>query len=486
MSPIPERASGVLLHVSSLPGPHAIGDLGAGGRRFVDWLQQAGQRYWQVLPLGPTGYGESPYQLISGRAGNPLFIDITAIGVRTADHPGDPGHADHDAAARIKAAAIDSAARQFAASAPSAERSAFAAFQAANPWLDDHAIFVALKTRFDQRPWYEWPEEYARRDRRSLASFANGHAQVLFNRKLEQFWFHRQWSALRGYAHACGIRILGDCPIYVAHDSCEVWCEPGLFDLDGRGHPVHVAGVPPDYFSATGQRWGNPLYRWDVHAADGYRWWRKRLAACAAQIDLIRLDHFRGFDAYWSIPASCPTAVEGEWVKGPGLALFEAIRAELGDLPLIAEDLGLLTDSVHDLRDRLGLPGMRVLQFGFDGQPDNPHAPQNIVENVVCYTGTHDNDTTTGWFRTADPAIRTRLFPEGTCGDPASRLMDLALGSPARLAMLPMQDILGLGSEARFNTPGVIGGNWQWRMTAAALDPGNALQLKQRTRDFNR
>ena len=481
MSPIPQRASGVLLHVSSLPGPHAIGDLGPGAFRFIDWLEAAGQKWWQVLPLGPTGYGESPYQLISGRAGNPLFIDINALGADAAPWDGDSSNADHAAAAQIKTDAIHSRAALFAESATPAERQAFAAFQAANPWLDEHAIFVTLKTHFDQKPWHEWPQAYALRDRESLAAFANRHAADLFARKLEQFWFYKQWDAVRRYARNKGIRIIGDCPIYVAHDSCEVWCEPELFDLDSSGQPRHIAGVPPDYFSATGQRWGNPLYVWERHAANNYLWWRYRLAACIRQFDLVRLDHFRGFDAYWSIPASCPTAIEGEWIKGPGRAIFDALREELGDLPIIAEDLGLLTDSVHALRDELALPGMRVLQFGFDGNPENPHAPQNIDDNVVCYTGTHDNATTIGWFGVQDEATRQRVYQGTACGSPAEQLIDLALASPARLAVLPLQDVLGLGDEARFNTPGVIGGNWCWRMDATAINPASALALRNKT-----
>jgi 4-alpha-glucanotransferase len=486
VSPIPERASGILLHVSSLPGPHAIGDLGPGAFAFIDWLEAAGQKWWQVLPLGPTGYGESPYQLISGLAGNPLFIDIKALGATVAAWEGDTSTADHAVAARLKTDAINSCAAVFAESATAQQRQAFAAFQAANPWLNDHAIFVTLKTHFDQKPWHEWPQAFALRDRVSLATFANRHAADLFARKLEQFWFFSQWNAVRDYAHDKGINLIGDCPIYVAHDSCEVWCEPELFDLDPAGLPRHIAGVPPDYFSDTGQRWGNPLYLWARHAADDYRWWRQRLAACVRLFDLVRLDHFRAFDAYWSIPASCPTAIEGEWVPGPGTALFDSLQDELGSLPIIAEDLGLLTDSVHALRDTLGLPGMRVLQFGFDGNPDNPHAPHNITENVVCYTGTHDNPTTNGWFSVQDEVTRQRVFGSAVCGTPSDRLIDLALSSTARLAILPMQDVLRLGDDARFNTPGIVGGNWRWRLDAAAFNPAGALALRKKTQLSNR
>lgn len=490
MNLIDGRASGVLLHVTSLPGREACGELGPAAHAFIDWLASAGQRYWQVLPLGPTGYGESPYQLISGFAGNPLFIDTTPLGVPTAEWTGDPARCDAAFAASAKSAALNQAAAQFSASATPAERQAFARFQAENPWLDDHAIFVSLKDHFDQKPWHQWPRCFADRDRASLASFANHHAEVLFQHKLEQFWFAQQWRAVRDHAHARGIQIIGDCPIYVAHDSCEVWCERELFDLDAMGEPVHVAGVPPDYFSATGQRWGNPLYLWNRHAADGYRWWRKRLAHCAKQFDIIRLDHFRGFHDYWSIPASCPTAIEGEWLNGPGIAFFDAIREELGDLPVIAEDLGLLTEGVHQLRDALQLPGMRVLQFGFDGAADNPHAPQNIQQGVVCYTGTHDNDTGAGWYAAQDEATRVRFSaaaqaaPSLPCA--SWQLVELALASPACLCILPMQDILGLGPEARFNVPGVIGGNWQWRMNADGTTPALAQQIRQRTITYQR
>ena len=479
---LPTRASGVLLHVTSLPGRTGIGELGADAHRFIDWLASAGQRYWQVLPLGPTGYGESPYQLLSSYAGNPLLISLEALGYPDEAYSGDPERVDFAWLSAHKQAALQRAIDRFVTSASATERAEVESFIQASPWLDDYALFMSLKRHFKLLPWHLWPQPFAAREPEALAAFARDHAADLYARKLEQYWFHQQWQALRKAAADAGIRIIGDCPIYVAHDSCEVWCARELFDLQPNGEPATIAGVPPDYFSATGQRWGNPLYQWARHAADGFAWWRARLAHSASLFDLIRLDHFRGFDAYWSIPASCPTAEEGSWLPGPGVALFDA----LGDLPLIAEDLGLLTDSVHALRDTLGLPGMRVLQFGFDGEVDNPHAPANIGVNVVCYTGTHDNDTTRGWFTMQNEDTRARVLASGDIDGATSALIDLAMASSAQLVILPMQDILDLGSWARFNTPGVIGGNWQWRVTTPALTAERAAALARKTGLFQR
>ena len=483
---LPDRASGVLLHVTSLPGPSGIGELGQAAHDFVHWLQQAGQRYWQVLPLGPTGYGESPYQLLSAYAGNPLLISLQSLGYASPQSAADPSRVHFESVTTSKKRALSHAGAEFLASANETDRERVERFIEETPWLDDYALFATLKERFDLLPWHLWPREYADRDPAALNEASWEHATALFQCKLEQFWFHEQWAALRRAAQEADIRIIGDIPIYVAHDSCEVWCARELFDLAPDGSPHTIAGVPPDYFSATGQRWGNPLYRWERHAEDGFAWWRSRLAHAASMFDLIRVDHFRGFDSYWAIPSSCETAVDGVWLAGPGLSFFNAIRAALGDLPLIAEDLGLLTDSVHVLRATLGLPGMRVLQFGFDGEPTNPHAPHNIETNVVCYTGTHDNDTTRGWYDGLDDLVRERVGSRDGAAGAADVLIDMALQSPAQLVIIPMQDILGLDSRARFNTPGVIGGNWLWRVTAADLTTERAARLARKTGIFQR
>ncbi|MCP5178674.1 MAG: 4-alpha-glucanotransferase [Pseudomonadales bacterium] len=492
--PLPnQRESGVLMHISSLPGRGGVGDLGDGTRRLLDWLAAAGQRWWQVLPLGPTGYGESPYQALSMFAGNPMLVDLDAVGAGTPVFAGADDHVDFAWQRQHRLARLADAARSFAVHATDHERQRLDAFVAASPWLSDFSLFCALKQHFEERPWHLWPAPFATRDPAALEAFRREHASALQRYAVEQFWFHEQWQAVRQYARAAGVSIIGDIPIYVAHDSADVWCAPHLFDLDSNGNLNTVAGVPPDYFSATGQRWGNPLYRWDVHRADDFAWWRSRLAHSVTQFDLVRIDHFRAFDSYWEIQADCPTAVDGSWREGPGIDFFDRVQHHLGALPLIAEDLGMLTEGVHQLRDRLGLPGMRVLQFGFDGQGDNPHAPGNIGENVVCYTGTHDNDTSVGWYEQADAATRMRVdttydaLATGCApADPAQRLISLAMASPAKLAMLPMQDVLGLGGEARMNTPGVVGGNWTWRASSGALNANKAATLAQLTRYFER
>lgn len=483
---LPDRASGVLLHVTSLPGPSGIGELGHEAHCFVRWLQQAGQRYWQVLPLGPTGYGESPYQLLSAYAGNPLMINLESLGYASPHCATDPSQVDFGCLIADKKRALRQAGAEFVASASGVDRERVQDYLSQTVWLEDYALFATLKEHFDLRPWHLWPKEYADRDATALTEFSSTHADDLYQCKLEQFWFHEQWQAVRRAAHEAGIRIIGDIPIYVAHDSCEVWCARELFDLAPDGSPDTIAGVPPDYFSATGQRWGNPLYRWERHAEDDFAWWRTRLGHAVSMFDLIRLDHFRGFDSYWAIPSSCETAIDGTWLRGPGLVFFDAIRKALGDLPLIAEDLGLLTDSVHALRAALGLPGMRVLQFGFDGKPTNPHAPENIETNVVCYTGTHDNDTTRGWYDGLDELVRERVGCSGGTAQAADVMIDMALRSPAQLVIIPMQDILGLDSRARFNVPGVIGGNWLWRVTASEVTAERAVWLARKTGIFQR
>ena len=409
------RGAGVLLHPTSLPD----GDLGPGAYRFVDWLAAAGQKWWQVLPLNPPGYGESPYQSASAFAGSPGLIS-PAIAVDEAGYP---------------------------------------AFCAANAvWLDNYALYAALKEHYGGRPWTEWEPDAAHRHRRQLADSVEKHRR-------EQYRFFAQWRALKDYANAKGVKLIGDLPIFVAADSADVWANPRLFCLDGAGRPVAVAGVPPDYFSATGQLWGNPLYDWAAMAADDYRWWRERLAHVLRYADAVRIDHFRGFEAFWSVPAGEETAERGEWVIGPGAAFFAAIEKHLGRLPVIAEDLGVITPAVESLRDKFGLPGMKVLQFALEA-----HEWPDGEDNAVVYTGTHDNDTALGWHR-------GRTGDREAGGTICWQLIEEAYAAAACLAVVPLQDILGLGSEARMNTPGTVGGNWGWRFRESDLTPALAEKL---------
>ncbi len=491
------RSSGVLLHPTSLPGRFGIGDLGDHAYRFVDALQAAGQSYWQILPLGPTSYGDSPYQSLSTFAGNPNLISFDRLLQIGWLHPDDlrdmpdfpADRVDYGPVITFHDRLLDVAYSRFLASANDGYRDAFAAWTASHAqWLDDFALFVALKNHFGGRPWTEWDTPYALRETRALETAWEQFAGEIEAVKFRQWLFFAQWEELKRYANAHGVKIIGDIPIFVAHDSADVWANRDLFYLDARGNPEVVAGVPPDYFSATGQRWGNPLYKWDVHKARGYRWWIDRVSAVLDMVDLVRIDHFRAFEDYWEIPATEATAVKGRWLKGPNTDLFDAIRAELGDqLPIIAEDLGQITKAVEDLRDELGLPGMKIIQFAFS-DPNNVFLPHNYPKhgNVIVYSGTHDNDTSLGWFSTAPEAERTfmrdylarydiRCLSEY---EVAGALIELAFKSPANLAVAPLQDVLGLGPEARMNYPGRLGGNWSWRYGEEALEPGLAAGLR--------
>ncbi len=490
------RSSGILLHPTSLPGLHGIGTLGAHARRWIDFLDNARQRFWQVLPLGPTGFGDSPYQCFSAFAGNPLLIDLDDLVERgwlaEADtRPPSPfpeERVDYGAVIPFKRRALHLAFEGFRARAQDDDRAAFAAFceQEAH-WLDDFALFMALKDRF-QAAWNEWPDDIRLRRPTALARYRQELADAVEEHRFIQWTFYRQWETLKAYAHQRGLQIIGDIPIFVAYDSADVWAHPELFYLDEDGRPTVVAGVPPDYFSPTGQRWGNPLYRWDVLAENGYRWWVDRFRSVLRMVDWVRLDHFRGFEAYWEIPADMPTAEVGRWVKGPGDDFFRTLERELGRLPIIAEDLGLITPEVEALRERWGFPGMKVLQFAFSG-PDNPYLPHNYTHpNWVVYTGTHDNDTTVGWFESLDEKTRrfvhTYLARDGS--DIAWDMMRLAWQSIAVLAIAPMQDVLRLGTEARMNFPGRPWGNWQWRMRADALTGELAQALAEMTCTYGR
>ncbi len=490
------RSAGILLHPTSLPAPHGVGNIGQASRACIDFLARAGQTYWQMLPLGPITYGDSPYQALSAFAGCPLLVDledlVEAGWLDRSDLEGAPDHAHavrysevipfHD---RMLALAWE----RFQARSEASAREAMDVFAASQEeWLGDFALFMALKLSLGGAAWTSWPEELRRRDpgalARARADLADGIAYQVF----VQWIFHEQMQSLRAHASERGIRLIGDLPIFVSMDSADAWAHPELFHFDEKGHATVVAGVPPDYFSETGQLWGNPLYRWEVSRATGHAWWIARMRQALAQFDLVRIDHFRGFEAYWEIPAGALNAIGGRWVPGPGIDLFEALGRELGDLPVIAEDLGLITPEVEALRDGAGLPGMKILQFAFGGDDDNAYLPHRHVEHGVVYTGTHDNDTTVGWWQSAEAPVRDhacRVLGVGPEQVPGA-LIEAALGSRANLAVIPMQDWLGLGAEARMNTPGLPEGNWAWRVAPGALVEGLAEHIAVRTRAHGR
>ena len=483
------RIAGVLLHPTSLPGRYGVGDLGDDVIAFLDWAASAGMHVWQVLPLNPPGYGNSPYGCLSSLAGNPLLISPQRLlqdGLlqpdAVANVPSFPaGHVDFDEATRWKMAILREAFKRYETNTPADLRRALGLFEAEErEWLDDFALFMAVKEREGGSAWWEWDPAIAHRDAAAIRKARRELHDELRFQKFAQFLFFRQWTAVREAAHARGIQIMGDVPIYVAGDSADVWANRDLFQMDEEGQPIVVAGVPPDYFSTTGQRWGNPLYRWDKLKETGYHWWITRIRTNLEMADVVRLDHFRGFAAYWEIPASEPTAVHGRWMPGPGIALFDALRNALGELPLVAEDLGFITEEVHELRRATGLPGMRILQFGF-GAPDSPHLPHRFDRHTVVYTGTHDNDTARGWFEGAADAERelARTYLGDDCRDFAWALIRAAYTSVANTAIVPLQDILGLGGEGRMNTPGDAQHNWAWRVEAGALTREHAERLRR-------
>ena len=495
------RTSGILLHPTSLPGPYGSGDLGPAARRFVDFLADGGQGLWQVLPLGPTGFGDSPYQCTSAFAGNPLLISPERllasgwIGKSDLEHPPFPEtRVDFGAVKTWKRGLLERAHRGFLATADGAARDDFARFQEEQrSWLDDYALYTAIKSEHAHRPWTEWPEPLALRDPRALAAWSDARRPLIERYRFIQYLFFEQWSELRRYAHDRGVHLVGDIPIFVAHDSSEVWTHRDWFHLDDHGHPTSIAGVPPDYFSSTGQRWGNPLYRWETLAAEGYTFWVNRLRHVLELVDLVRIDHFRGFAGYWEIPAKEPTAVKGRWVPGPGMDLFRALKAALGEeLPLIAEDLGVITDDVVALRDGLGLPGMAILQFAFEdtaggfGQSD--FLPHNHRRRLAVYTGSHDNNTLLGWWAGLDPALQqlARRYLNSDGKEIHWDFIRAALASVADLAFFPMQDLLGLGPEGCMNRPGNPDGNWVWRFTEDQIAPGTAERLLELTRLYGR
>ncbi len=479
------RSSGILLHFTSLRNPYPIGDIGPAARRFADLLAAAKQTWWQTLPLNPPAAGDSPYAAFSAFAGNVALLspdDLHADGLLARDDLSPPpqkptDRIDYAAANAFKTRLLHRAHDRFAAGHAPALAEAYAQFRAAQTyWLDDYALFMALRERYPNRPWSRWPAPLAMRRTPALAEARRALAPAIDRHRFGQFLFSRQLATLRAHAARSRLRFIGDMPIFVALESADAWAHPGLFTLGPAGKPTAVAGVPPDLFSNTGQRWGNPLYNWKAMAADGFTWWIHRLRAALEQADLVRIDHFRGFAACWTIPARARTAVRGQWISTPGDALLSRLAQEFPrqNLPLIAEDLGLITPDVHALREKFRLPGMRVLQFAFDGNPANPHLPHNITPDNVAYTGTHDNDTTAGWFRSADARTRrtaAAYLPE-IRANPARTLLAAAWATTATLAIAPLQDVLGLPSTARMNLPGTPTGNWAWRAPALSSSLG--------------
>lgn len=500
------RSSGILLHLTSLPGRFGIGDMGAEAHQFIDFLADSGQRLWQVLPVGPISSGNdySPYVALSAFAGNPLLISLEALveeGVLPASTleaaPSLPeGVVDYPGASKCKFSLLRTASERFADAASPAWRAAFAEFcDEQRWWLDDYALFMALREVFQETSWHTWDPDLVHRTPQSLTHWRTQLAKEILFHQHVQFFFFTQWAELKAYANQRGVQIFGDLPIYVAFDSVEVWSRPELFALDPHTcSPLFVAGVPPDAFSATGQRWGNPLYRWWDEAGQPvkpvYEWWIRRFRSALEMVDLLRIDHFRGFEAYWAVQAEEETAINGQWVKGPGAGLFAAVQEALGELPVVAEDLGVITPEVDTLRRQFGFPGMKVLQFAFDGDAHNPYLPHNYTDpHCVVYTGTHDNDTVRGWFQSAPAECQaTVLRYLGLTESPHLHwdLIRLALSSVATLAIVPLQDVLGLGSEGRMNIPGREEGNWRWRYTPESLNPAVGARLAELTRIYGR
>ena len=487
------RGGGILLHPTSLPGRYGIGDLGPQAYRFVDWLASTGCKLWQILPLGPTGYGDSPYQCFSAFAGNPYLISFDALlddGLLSQDDFADMPRFD---ASRVdfgllipwKLGILQKAFSRLS-SAPGDFQKEFRRFCKDNAaWLDDYALFMSIKEANGGGAWSDWDESLRKRKKAAMDQARAEQAENIQRHSFYQFLFFRQWNKLQDYAHDHGLTIIGDIPIFIAYDSADAWANPALFFLDEASLPTVVAGVPPDYFSATGQLWGNPLYKWSAHKRTGYAWWIERFRSVLNLVDIVRLDHFRGFAGYYEIPFGAPTAETGRWVTGPGLNFFQTIYPALSKkkgetLPIIAEDLGVITDDVVELRESFHLPGMKILQFGFSG-PDNPFLPHNYPKNCVAYTGTHDNDTVRGWYETAPE--RERDFARrylGSNGDKiAWDLVRSVWGSVAVYAIAPMQDLLGLGTEARMNFPSKLGGNWEWRMSESDMSESLADRLKE-------
>ncbi|HMP72361.1 MAG TPA: 4-alpha-glucanotransferase [Kiritimatiellia bacterium] len=503
------RESGILLHPTSLPSRYGIGDIGPNAYRFAETLAGMGQHLWQILPHGLTGYGDSPYQSFSTFAGNPLLLSpelLVEDGLLSASaldgYPVFPDDTvDYGGVIPAKEAVLNSVCRSFDRKATEQQKADYAAFCEANEeWLEDFALFMALKQTHNLEPWTTWDPALIRRDPAALGDARKKYKTLIRNAKILQYLFDDQWKRFRSVCHKHGIKIVGDIPIFVAHDSADAWAHKELFYLEENGHPTVVAGVPPDYFSATGQLWGNPLYRWDYHKKTGYDWWIRRMRKIFEMVDIVRIDHFRGFEAYWEIPGDAETAINGTWVKGPGHDLFHALKAAFPELPVIAEDLGIITEEVDRLRDDFNLPGMRILQFAF-GNDDKAedYRPHNYPPNCVVYTGTHDNDTTVGWFhsepggtttRTQEDIDRERWTILNYVQTDGSQihwdLIALAMRSKANTVVFPLQDVMGLGTEARMNVPGTKSDNWRWRFTWDMLTEDMVARMRQLTESSGR
>lgn len=494
-----KRSSGVLMHITSLPGRYGIGTLGASARRFADFCHKAGLSWWQILPIGPTGYGNSPYQSDSTFAGNPLLIDLEELigqGLLTCeeceqrswaalDKKGRPQteRVDFDRVREQKTALLHLAfqrARQDSSLWARAEQF----FDKEAWWLDDYALYLAVKEQQGQKPWQQWEEEIRLRRPQAMQSYRTLLKEEIDYHRFVQFLFYDQWERFRSYCHCKGVKLIGDIPIYVAPDSSDTWANTRLFEYDADCRPLRVAGCPPDYFSKTGQLWGNPLYRWDVMEQEGFAWWISRIAAMSRLFDLTRIDHFRGFAGYYAIDAKAETAVDGVWEKGPGMKLFSAVRRQLPKVSLIAEDLGFITEDVEQLRDRCGFPGMKVLQFAFSPEEESGYLPHNCPKRAVIYTGTHDNDTTRGWAHTAGKQEREAAAAYLGVSHKkqfAWGMIRAAWTSPCELAIAPMQDFLNLGTDCRMNLPSTVGGNWEWRMREGAADKKLAERIRRLT-----
>ncbi|RMF42618.1 MAG: 4-alpha-glucanotransferase [Planctomycetota bacterium] len=487
-----DRAAGILLHVTSLPGPFGVGDFGCGTRRLIDFLQQTGQSIWQILPLSPPLHGNSPYSSASAFAGNPLFITPDGLHASgwltdseyralTAGSPSSP-HCDYTAARRAKLVMLHQAFRRFLSEGADRSPEYHEFCQRSSYWLDDYALFAAACEVHGTDDWSTWAPELARRDPEALERLRKDHADSIAWTKFVQYVFDSQWREVWHQASAAGIRVFGDLPIFVAYGSSDVWAHQHLFCLDHAGKPTVVAGVPPDYFSRTGQLWGNPLYDWQAVKADNYRWWVERLKWAFQWHDVVRIDHFRAFEAYWEIPAGARTAVGGRWVPGPGREVFDVATAQIGPLNIVAEDLGMITPEVHALREALGMPGMRVLQFGFDSEDDTYHRPESYPHDCVAYTGTHDNSTIIGWYQQCPPTTKARvgryLQQEPQSLPLHLKFASMLFRSQAGWAIVPMQDLLGLDDRARMNVPGRAEGNWTWRLVPEQLTEELSQQVR--------
>jgi 4-alpha-glucanotransferase len=487
-----KRSSGILLHPTSLPGPDGIGDIGPEAYRWIDFLEECGCGLWQILPLNPTGYGDSPYQSFSAFAGNPYLISPALLredGLLSrpdlSDRPEFPeDEVQYGEAINWKVTLLDRAFANFKNQPDRELEAAYQDFKSTQAhWLQDYALFMTIKAQQGGVSWADWPQPLRKREPDALQAVIQNHSDQIESYKFRQFLFFRQWKALINYAHEKDILIIGDIPIFVAYDGSDAWSHPELFYLDEDLNPSFVAGVPPDYFSVTGQLWGNPLYKWNEHEKTGFAWWIERMRTTLQTVDIVRLDHFRGFSGYWEIPAGMPTAEVGRWVKGPGPQILEAFKNALGDLPIIAEDLGVITEDVHAMRDSHDLPGMKIFQFAFANTPADPFLPHNYPHNCVAYTGTHDNDTARGWYESA-PEQERDFFRRyvGRSGENAAWDMIRAVwSSVAMFAIAPLQDFLNLDTEARMNFPGKPAGNWDWRVRSDAL----SAQLSSSIHDYN-